>query len=468
VTLKDKTVSVEKDERMPGNALRRAIRRTALMALLLICVAPPVAVAQDTLTFDVGLAPDGRALLSRAEALIANGRGEQAYMLLSPVEAGLAGNPYFDYLLGVAALDSGRLSEAIFSLRRSVAVAPRFAGARMELGRAYYESGNPGQARPLFVSLLDENPPSGVRRVIQQYIDAIAGQPPAPGSRFSPYLEMHTGYDSNANGSTSNQQFLGFTLNTQNLETESPFAEIGAGFTWFVPQSTQFAWLYNARLGHRENSDASFVNATTLNGFAGGTWQRGAWFGRAGVEGYWASRDGDSNENYTGVDLLLGHRVAEQWDVTVGIRGGAQRFDSAIEVLDVDRALYTLGLTRRFSATSRVSLQAIGGNDAEKQSGSPYGNSKTGGRLSLSTKVGNAVFLHATLGSLTTEFDGPFFGLRREDRQVATDLRIEFRNAFMDGLTLMPGLRYVDNESDVSLYDYDRTEIGLLIRWIPQ
>jgi len=434
---------------------------------VMACLAAPQAQAQDTATFDVSITADDRVLLARAESLIASGRAESAYSTLSAREADLAGNPYFDYLLGVAALDAGHVSEAIFSLRRSVAVAPRYAGARMELGRAYFEAGNSGQARPLFVSLLDENPPSGVRDVIQQYIDAIDRKPANPGSRFSAYLEMHTGHDSNANGSTSNQQFLGFTLNPQNLETESPFAEIGAGFTWVVPRDSQITWLYNGRLGYRDNTDASFINATTLNGFAGGAWQRGNWFGRAGVDAYWASRDGDANENYTGIDLLLGNRIADNWDLTFGFRGGAQRFDDAIEVLDVDRLLYSVGLTRRLSAVSRLSLQAIGGTDSEKQSGSPYGNGKAGGRLSLSTELGNAAFLHASLGTLTTDFDGLFFGLPREDTQLTTGLRLEFRDVFTDGLTLMPGLRYVDNESDVALYEYDRMEIGLLIRWAP-
>lgn len=452
---------------MPGHALRRAIQRTALVTLLLAYAATPAVLAQDTATFDVIASAADQALMTRAESLIASDQAERAYDMLGDREADLAGNPYFDYLLGVAALDSGHVSEAIFSLRRSVAVAPRYAGARMELGRAYYESGNGGQARPLFVSLLDENPPSGVRGVIQQYIDAIDQKPATPGSRFSPYLELRTGHDSNANGSTSNQQFLGFMLNPQNLETESPFAEVGAGFAWIVPQSSRFAWRYNGRVGHRDNSDASFINATTLNGFAGGTWQRGNWFGRAGIDGYWASRDGDSNENYTGIDLLFGNRVAENWDMTLGLRGGAQRFDTAINVLDVDRFLYTVGVTRRFAATSRLTLQAIGGNDTEKQSGSPYGNSKSGGRLSLSTGLGDVAFLHTSIGSLTTEFDGLFFGLPREDEQFTAAVRLEFRDVFTDGLTLVPGLIYVDNASDVALYEYDRTEIGLLIRWTP-
>ena len=37
-----------------------------------------------------------------------------------------------------------------------------------------------------------------------------------------------------------------------------------------------------------------------------------------------------------------------------------------------------------------------------------------------------------------------------------------------DGLSIVPRLRYIDNDSDVSLYDWDRTEVGLLIRWEPR
>ena len=86
--------------------------------------------------------------------------------LLSPEETRLAGNPLFDYLYGVAALDTGRLSNAIFALQRALAVSPSFSGARLELARAHYDAGNPSLARPLFERLLEEDPPDGVRAVV--------------------------------------------------------------------------------------------------------------------------------------------------------------------------------------------------------------------------------------------------------------------------------------------------------------
>ena len=409
-----------------------------------------------------------RELVRQAEDLLADGESARAYELLQPHEAALAGDVLFDYMLGVAALDTGRLSEAIFSLRRALSVEPEFSGARMELARAYYESGNPELARPLFTQLLGESPPPPVAGVIQQYLQAIDNAPAAPRSRFLPYLELFAGYDTNANGSTDDQQFLGFTLSPDNVETESAFAELRAGFDWFVPRSSRFGWVFNAGASHRANPDASFVDTTILNGLGGFNWQQDAWFGRAVVDGYWGSRDGNPNESYLGLDALIGRRLNDSWDATLGLRGGAQRYDESIEVLDVNRFLYSLGVTRRFASRAQLSAQVLGGNDSEQFDGSPYGNSKIGGRLGLSMPVGTSAWLLASLGSLTSDYDGLFFGTPREDTQLFTMLQLEFRDVLTNGFAIIPRVRYVNNDSDVELYSYDRTELGIAFRWTPQ
>jgi len=417
---------------------------------------------------DAGDADKQEVVLVRAEALLAGGQSREAYALLVAREVELAGNPYFDYLLGVAALDSGRHSDAIFSLRRALSVAPEYSGARMELARAYFESDNAALARPLFVRLLDERPPPGVRRVINDYIASIDATPSRPKSSIRYSFDVAGGYDDNANGSTDNQQFLGFTLSPDNLKTESSFFEAGAGFTWNNPKSTQFGWYAGGRASYRHNPDADFVDSGLLSGNAGLNWQRGTFFGRAGIDGYWATRDGDPNQSYAGLDALLGNRIAEKWDLTVGIRGGSIRHDDAIETLDVNRILYRGGLTYRFGSPGNIGLELIGGNDSERNSGSPYGNSKLGGRLTLYVPVGSNGQLFASTGSLTSDYDGLFFGVQREDTQVSSLLQITFQDVWSEGLSLTPRIRYVDNDSNVALYDYDRTEIGLQLRWTPQ
>jgi len=422
--------------------------------------------AQETL--QVNTAPELREALGQAESLLASSDAQGAWNLLQPLESEFSGNAYFDYLLGVAALDAGRTADAILSLTRAALQAPQFSGARMELARAHFEAGERAEARLLFVALLAENPPPGVRNVIDQYIAAIDEKPVAPSSDFSPYAELTVGYDDNANGSTSDQQFLGFTLSPENLATDTAFFEGGAGFNWTIPRSARFAWHLGAHAGYRKNPDASFVDAGILSGIGGMLWQSGANYGRFNVDAWAASRDGESNESYSGANLLLGRRLNERWDLSLAFRGGALRHDEAIEVLDVDRLLYTLGLAYRFRSQGRLVLEAIGGSDSERQSGSPYGNSKSGARLSINTAVGDTTYLFASLGSLTSDYDGLFFGMRRKDTQLTSLLQFEFRDVMTNGLTIAPRVRYIDNDSDVALYDWDRTEVGLMIRWEPR
>ena len=443
-------------------ALTRTIGLFSIIALL-----TSAAFAQSTRTLEVQANAATQNLLRDAETRLANNDSAGAYAILSPREADLAGNAFFDYLLGVAALDTGRISEAIFSLQRSITTEPRFSGARMELARAYFENSDHAQARPLFVSLLSENPPPGVRDVLNRYIETIDAAPRLPRARFTPYFEVSGGHDSNANGSTDNQLFLGFNLAPDNIETDSPFGELAGGFHYSVPRSSTTTWYLAGRASYRHNPDASFVDAGVISGVTGFAWRRGAFFGRAGVDGYWATRDGDPNEAYGGVDLLLGRSLSEQFDLSIGLRGGALRYDDAIEVLDVDRLLYTLSAAYRFSGLAHLKVEAIGGQDNESESGSPYGNSKIGGRLSLAAPLGDA-YLSAAVGSLESDYDGLFFGGSRKDTQLTSSLQIEFRDLFTEGLSLVPRIRYVDNDSDIALYKYDRTEIGFTLRWMPQ
>lgn len=446
-------------------AAARIRRRVTLILALLLA---PFASAHAQQTMQLADSGDARDLYQQAESLLTDGKTANAYALLRAYESEFASNPYFNYLLGIAALDYGLTGEAILKLRRAVAGAPLFSGARMELARALYDAGEYGEARPMFTALLGENPPPEVHSVIDGYINAIDARPSSPPSRFSPYAELLTGHDSNANGATDNAQFMGFTLRPENLETDSVFVETAAGFDWNLPRNTHFGWFVGARASLRDNPDAEFVDTRVLSGQASMNWRRGAVFGRAGISAYGASRDGDSNEAYSGLDIMLGRNLNNHWDVSVAVRSGALDYAESIEVLDVNRTLYTFAASYRFASLGRLSIEAIGGNDEEQENGSPYGNSKGGARLGLTAPLGDSAFLVASLGSLRSDYDGLFFGGTREDKQLSSMLQFEFRDVFTDGLTLAPRLRYIDNDSDVELYTYNRTEVGLMIRWAPK
>lgn len=216
----------------------------------ILCFSAGTVCSQDTalatVSVQVQLDAETQRLLSRAEALIGRGQNDAAFELLSKHEFDLAGNPLYDYLLGIAALDSGRYGEAIFSLQRNLDVQPDFSGARLALARAHYEAGEKVPARALFLQLLDEQPPATVQKAVEQYLAALDPKP-QPKSRVTPFVEAVVGYDSNANASTDDLSFLGFILSPSSIETSSPYSELAAGINWVRQGSQQSAWIARVR-----------------------------------------------------------------------------------------------------------------------------------------------------------------------------------------------------------------------------
>ena len=70
-------------------------------------------------------------VVAQAVALQARGDAAGAFALLAPLERSRAGDPDYDYALGLAAADSGRIGIAIRALQRVIAVQPENAQARL-------------------------------------------------------------------------------------------------------------------------------------------------------------------------------------------------------------------------------------------------------------------------------------------------------------------------------------------------
>lgn len=79
--------------------------------------------------------------MREAAALHRAGRFKDALALLSAYEGEFAGDPQFDYQLGVAALESGQPAMAQQALERAVLVRPDFAGAWIDLALAHARLG---------------------------------------------------------------------------------------------------------------------------------------------------------------------------------------------------------------------------------------------------------------------------------------------------------------------------------------
>ena len=169
----------------------------------------------------------------------------------------------FPYLLGRARLASGQPGRAALTLERAVAIDPAFAAARMELARAYYESGAPADAQREFLLLSAQNPPPAARHTISEYLERIEGRPALPPPSRTFYFAAAAGYDNNANVATEVNDFLGFALDDMSLAASSSYLEGGGGIHYHRQGTRRRAFDAVAGLSHRHYPDASFVDSTT-------------------------------------------------------------------------------------------------------------------------------------------------------------------------------------------------------------
>ena len=412
-------------------------------------------------------APDVSIVLSEAKTLLDAGKAKEAYALLSEHEVAFAGTPEFDYLFGLAALDSRHAKEAAFALERVVAEQPDFLGARMDLARAQLALGERSLAREQFRFLLTQQPPEETRVVIQRYLDSIGNSRVRLHASWSALAQAGAGYDSNANGSTSEQSFLGFTLDPHNVATSSSFGELALNGANVLSFSPTFGVVSSLGLMHRANADASFVDQSVSSLASTAIWLRGAYRLSAGVDGYVGWLDRVNHERGANLDLGASHQFGSDYEGALSLRAGAVQYrDDALRILDTDRYLAGASLTRFNLGPhgARVGATLLLGMDDPRQAGSPYGNDRYGVRIFGSMALLPNATAYAELSEMSTRYDGSFFGSKRNDDQLGITLAADLQDFPAQRWTLTPRLRYMKNDSNVPLYEYDRFEAVIYIR----
>lgn len=142
-----------------------------------------------------------------------------------------------DLIMGVAAVESGRAAEAAPLLRRHLQSHPdhpQSPRARLELGRAYLQTGQLDAAKSEFDAVLATDPPEAVVKNIQLAQAAIEQEKQALGTHLSGYVDAGVGYDSNINAGVKSDVvnlpvFGEIQLNQGSTEIDSAVGTLAAG-----------------------------------------------------------------------------------------------------------------------------------------------------------------------------------------------------------------------------------------------
>jgi tetratricopeptide (TPR) repeat protein len=408
-------------------------------------------------------------VVNQAEALLRAGRYAEAFRLLEPLEDKLAGDLRYDYLLARAALESGNPSRASFIYERILAVEPNYTGVRLEMGRAYYQLGDYARAKLEFETVLRfPNLPPDLRQQAQIYAKAVEDQ--LAGKRLVGfgYIEYGYGYDSNPQSISSVSPITtaaGDPLFIGN-ERSDHFNQLSLGGELSYAMTERFS-LYaggDARLrAHRDLDTADFgtLDARMGIGYAMGSSQT-----RIGVAAGKYALDYEPTRDNAGVTAEFRTLLNPTNQLTVNAQLTRYEFRPVLlQENDYDLFQSTvgwLGVVNEGRGALGVSLlggieRARGGRiDGDK----PY----IGGRLTVQnsfTDTVGAFFLAGAQRGKYKDFNIAF-GERRKD--TLYDVAMGVTWTFTPGWSLRPQLVYIKNDSNLALFEYDKTEASINLR----
>ncbi len=353
--------------------------------------------------------------LRDAEALMKAGRPADAYNLLEPLEFDRSGEVRFDYLIGIAALDSGKPDKATIAFERVLAVDPDYAGARLDMARAYYQLGDLPRAKTEFETVLEQNPPEAARATIQKYLDVIAARHAANRqTRFSAYVEGGLGHDTNVNNSISQSMF---NLSPTKLKTADNYYNVAAGGEASHNLNTNWGVYAGADARQRGNNTQTGFDTLSLEGRAGVTFvdNEKNIFHIGGIGGrYNLARLHD--HNFSGFSADWRHVYSPTNQVSIFAQYGRNRFvDPAMTIDDFDQTTLGTSLLHVLADGQSVLFGSLFGayeNDVAPISPTnPSGGRADGNKRRLGlraggqTAMGENTELFANLGLQTGVYD---------------------------------------------------------------
>ncbi|MGE0802630.1 MAG: tetratricopeptide repeat protein [Lautropia sp.] len=415
------------------------------------------------------------ALLDQARRLLQQREPQRAYALLEPATGRYAGIGAFDYLLGIAALDSGRPALAVIALERLLAVAPDDALARAEIARAYLALRERDAARREFQSVARADLPPEVRDTVARYLDILGDADRAAdgrgGRRWRASVEASVGYDGNANlGSSLDRWVLGdgqaLTPLPSSRPQRSPFAELSGQFQYVVPIDGRTDWTIGAQASQRTHASQHNVDLGAIEVSSGLALTRGPHRYTASIQVQQLFLDDRSFRRAIGV---LG-----QWqrdlDARSQVGAYAQLFTLDFDdqsVRDARRAViggtFARGLDDR--ARSVVVGNAYLGRESSRRGLGELSFDLIGMRAGFSRQLTAGWRGTATAGYELRRHDAPdaFFGIRRRDRQ--SEIRLGAEHELSPRLTVSPQLIHLRNASDLAPNDFRRTQALVSVRY---
>jgi tetratricopeptide (TPR) repeat protein len=413
----------------------------------------------------------GDELTDRATRLLAQRQAKEAYQLLLPQETARAGDPEYDYLLGIAAIDAGAPERGVFALERVLALQPNNHVARAEIARAYLALGERDAARREFQTVREQQIPADAKASIDRFLAAITA---ADTTRIDGFMELGTGYDSNVNAATGSSQVavpalggLIATLDPAATKRGDGFGAIAGGINVTHKMTDVWSVVGSAAGAARLHAEETRFDQITLDASVGARWARGKNAITVGGQLQSFELDYARFRETTGAVAQWQHSYDERRQASLFGQYSQLRYP-AQSIRDADREVIGVAYGKAFTVTYTpvVFTSVYLGRERELASGVPHlGHDLWGMRVGGQLRLGSG---WALLGSAAYEqrrYGGPepLFLETRKDRQ--TDLSAGVSYLLRANTLLLGQLAYTDNRSTIAINKFDRTVASVSLRF---
>lgn len=438
---------------------------------------PPVATVSQSLD----------KLLRDAGALMKAGKAAEAYAKLEPKEVDYSGNIPFDYLLGVAALDSGKPDRATIAFERVLIMNPNFSGARLDLGRAYLAMGSDDLAEKEFKVVLSQDPPPHVKPVIEKFLEEIDERRQAKLQQMSTYLEFGVGRDSNITSATSDFtkgvkdvfNIAGVQATGSSIVKAATFSNLSGGLDYsrVLDETNGIKLFAGIDLKQKVVSGMPQLDNSNIDLRAGvsktseaDTYRLFINFGQYYQKGMTAGVN--SNRSTPAVGAEWKHNLGERDQLSLTGQYSRPRFEK-MATQDTNQVMLSGSLIHIFEGDTSPLIFSNVSHTSDKaavalDSGSDMSRKTTSLRLHFQlTPITNTdVFLS---GGLSLRVDGSANARSalipaKVGRDTTKDISIGINWHPDPKWSIKTQVAKYNNTSNLSLYNYDRTESSLSIR----
>ena len=407
----------------------------------------------------------------RAKRLIEQGRQKAAYDLLLPQESARAGDPVYDYLLGIAANDVHDYERAVFALERVLAVQPDNALARAEIAKAYFAMGERETARKEFESVRKQPIPQRAKDTIDRYLSAISA---SEVTQVSGFVELGLGYDSNVNSATSANQIalpaLGgivATLNPGATQRSDKFAALSTGMNITHRVAKEWSLVGGGAVAAKKNEHADLFDTLSFDGNLGARWSRGAEAITAGAQYQTFQLDHNTFRNTSGLIAQWQHSYDERRQATLYTQYSELRYPTQT-IRNANRKIIGGAYAHAFEGEAQpvVFGSIYAGSEDELAEGVPHLGHKPigvriGGQMRLSAGLSafaNASYEHRRYGG-----PEPIFLVTRTDKQYDVSGGLSY--VVRPGTTVIGQLAHTENRSNVAIDQFRRTLFTVSLRF---